>query len=113
MRREHKVKLAQASGGQKNLRDRIQAKKSRAKESSIGEQRHEAAMSELNRRKMAMNTRRTKPGGVDPTTNRATKGAASGIHTKNRHMQEFQNMKKDFTKRKGQCEAEYPADVGM
>lgn len=96
MRREQQMKLAQASSGQKALRDRIQAKKSRGRDQSLGRQRHEEAMGELNRRKQELNRRSQR---AAPPTVRATKGASAGVSTGNRHLQEFNNMKKGFQKR--------------
>lgn len=103
MRREQQLKLSQASSGQKNLRSRIQAKKVRGKEQTMGQQRHEEAMNELNRRKQELNRRaRPNPAAVSV---RATKGASAGVHSKNRHMQEFNNIKKGFQKRNEQVNA--------
>jgi len=95
MRREQQMKLSQASNGQKNLRSRIQAKKVRGKEQTVGRQRHEEAMGELNRRKQELNRRQQQP----PV--RATKGASAGVKSSNRHMQDFNNIKKGYQKRNG------------
>ena len=99
-------KLAQASQGQKTLRTRVMAKKIRGKEQTVGRQRHEEAMTELQRRKHALNTKRVpgannKNAGAPVAGGRASKGASAGVHTKNKHLQEFNNMKAGFSKRKG------------
>ena len=96
IRREKQLRLAQASSGQKSLRNRVLAKKERGKVQSVGERKHEEAMLELQRRKQQM-------GRKAPASNpmRAAKGASSGIHSKNRHLQDFESMKSGFDKRKG------------
>lgn len=94
VRREQQLKLSQATSGQKSLRSRVLAKKTRGKEQTVGRQRHEEAMAELQRRKQQLNSRKNQPSA------RAAKGASAGIHTKNKHMQEFNNMKAGFNKRK-------------
>ena len=112
VRREQQMKLSQASNGQKNLRSRVVAKKSRAKEQSTGQRRHEEAMMEMQKRKNALNNRKNtgNTGGKLPNiknsrapgaSTRAVKGASAGIKTKNKHMQDFNNMKRDHGKRRG------------
>lgn len=80
-----------SSQGQKNLRGRVQNKKSRVREEVAGARKHQAALSELNRRRNEQQIQKRPP--------RATKGAASGVRTKNTHMQDFQNQKSKFKKR--------------
>ena len=99
LRRERQRQLALASSGQKNLRSRINQKKLRAKETSAGAKRHEEAMNEIIKRRHEMMRR---PDAKAKTVH-VTKGASAGIKTKNKHLQEFEQMKAGFQKKKGMC----------
>jgi hypothetical protein len=108
-RRERARKLELATAGQKNLRGRLQNKRGRAKEQMIAAKKHETAMKELARRKHEMMTNRK--GGVAAKAGVAgagqrqvrvpAKGIASGARNKNKHLQEFENMKANYKRKKG------------
>lgn len=82
-----------ASAGQKNLRGRVQNKKSRVREEVAGARKHQQALTELNRRRNEQQIQKRPPRGA------AARGAASGVRTKNSHLQDFQNQKSKFKKR--------------
>jgi hypothetical protein len=95
---------ALASDGQKNLKTRVQHKRTREKEQLIGAKKHEAAMKEMARRKLE-NSRKPAKMGVSGAGQRvvgaAAKGISAGIRNKNKHLQEFENMKASYRKKKG------------
>lgn len=109
-RRERLRQAALASAGQKNLKGRVQAKKLRAKEQMMGARKHEEAMKEMARRK-AENLKKGVPGAArnarlqqQQRSNArapAAKGASSGVRNKNRHLQDFEQMKNSHKKRRG------------
>ena len=94
--------MAAASEGQKNLRNRLQSKKSRLNEQSNGVQRHYAALNEMKNRKTnnlvpigkSMNMIGRNRGGEI-----GYKGAASGIKTNNKYMQDFEKLKSGHKKK--------------
>lgn len=96
-KRERQRQLALASQGQKNLRGRVQDKKSKLRDQVAGNRRHEEAMKELARRR-AEQVAKIKAG--KPQLVRATVGVSAGIRTKNKHLSEFQNIKDGYLKRK-------------
>lgn len=75
-----------------------------------GAKKHEAAMKEMARRKNE-NSRKPAKMGVSGAARNAerqkvavpTKGIAAGVKSKNKHLQEFENMKAKYRKRKGEC----------
>jgi hypothetical protein len=91
-----------APPGVKSLKSRIQIKKGRQKEQIMGAKKHEEAMREMAKRKAEQLGRGVRR---NPTSHAKSslpaKGAAAGIRTKNKHLQEFQKMKSGFDKRKG------------
>lgn len=108
MRRERQRQIALAPPGQKNLRSRVQAKKSRVKEASLGEKRHDDAMRELIRRRNEQQQPKKHRGVNGGATgganvavvNKVARGAASGVKTKNRHLQELEKLKAGHQQRK-------------
>lgn len=85
-----------ATPGQKQLQNRLGAKRNRGNEIAAGNDRHESAMKELQRRKL----QQQRPGNkAAPVA--APRGAAGGARTKNKYMNEFQQAKKGFTKKRG------------
>ena len=82
-----------SSAGQKNLRGRVQNKKTRIREEVTGARKHQQALSELNRRRNEQQIQKR------PARGAAARGAASGVRTKNHHLQDFQNQKSKFKKR--------------
>jgi len=99
-RRERQKQLAMASDGKKNIRSRVMVKKERAKEQRLGAQKHEAAIKELNRRRVEQQSRKKPGGGEKAPVVAPARGAASGQRFKNKHMQEFDKMKNTHKKRK-------------
>ena len=97
-RRERQRQLALASAGKLNIRNRVAAKKTRAKEAEQGNKKHEAAMKEIQRRRAEVQNQKKKPIGPSVVPG---KGAASGMKTKNKHMQEFEKAKSGFKKKQG------------
>lgn len=89
--------IALAPAGQKELRSRILQKREKAKEIEAGAKRHEKALKELIERR-ADNVAKAKQGPVV----RATKGASSGVKTKNRHLAQLEEIKSSHKKRKDQ-----------
>lgn len=94
-RKERARMLALAPPGQKELRSRIQLKKERSKILATGAQRHEVALQQMQQRRVEQLVR-AKPA---PRAALPGKGASSGVKHKNRHMQEFENIKKAHAKR--------------
>ena len=103
-----------APAGQKSLRNRVQARKGRTKEQMLGQKRHEEAMREMARRKhesvqkgpaaAARNARIQRggrAGGIVPK-----KGISSGVRNKNKHLQDFENLKAGHKKRRGKMQFE-------
>jgi hypothetical protein len=108
-RRERLRQRELAPAGVKSLKSRVQIKKVRQKEINIGARKHEEAMREMNRRKTEQSQKRTTN---DRQSNRnkvsiPSRGIAAGVHTKNKHLQEFQKAKSGFSKRKGNYIPEY------
>jgi hypothetical protein len=96
-KRERQKQLAMATQGQKNVRNRVLTKKAQEKEKVKGASKHEAALKELNRRRHEQQiTRQRVPG----RNAQPSKGAAAGIKNKNKHLQDFQNIKNGHNKRK-------------
>jgi hypothetical protein len=103
--KQRKERLRQrelAPSGVKSLKSRIQIKKGRQKEQLMGAKKHEEAMREMAKRKAEQLGRgiRRNPAS-QARSSLPAKGAAAGIRTKNKHLQEFQKMKSGFDKRKG------------
>lgn len=90
--------IALAPAGQKELRNRILKKREKAKEIEEGSKRHEKALKELIERRADNNGAKTRQGPVV----RASKGASSGMKTKNRHMAQLEEIKNSHKKRKEQ-----------
>ena len=78
--------------GQKALRGRVQIKKGRAKEENLGNSRHEKALGELNRRRNEQQ--------IQKRPNRPGKGAAGGVKTNNKHLNDFEKTKRMHKTRK-------------
>lgn len=108
-KRKERLRLqAMAPAGVKVLKERVTAKQGRAKEQLIGRKKHEEAMKEMARRKAearnTSNNRGAVPGargGGKPVLALPKKGLAAGVHNKNAHLQEFQQLKKSHLKRRG------------
>jgi hypothetical protein len=108
-RRERLRQRELAPAGVKSLKSRVQIKKVRQKEINIGARKHEEAMREMNRRKTEQSQKRT-TNDRQPNRNKVSipsRGIAAGVHTKNKHLQEFQKAKSGFSKRKGNYIPEY------
>jgi hypothetical protein len=114
VKKDRQSQLARATNGQKELRARMQAKRGRVKEVAIGttttkllrvtlrnnlccgmcvhtgNQRHEVAMRELQKR-------RAEVGGAKAKSNPAAQQARGG----NRHLNEFAALKQGYQRRKG------------
>ena len=88
---------ALAPAGQKALRQRLQLKKERAKVMAAGARKHEQALQQMNQRRAEQLTK-ARPA---PVAYRTNQGVSSGIKTRNKHLQEFENIKKSYGKRKG------------
>eukprot|EP00605_Chrysophyceae_sp_TOSAG23-4_P001492 GSChrysophyteH1.ASY1.ANO1.1633.1 assembled CDS len=86
--------LHDASNGQKSLRGRIQAKKSRIRDVREGNKRHNEALGELNRRRNEQQIQKRPPRSM-----MATKGASAGVRSNNRHLNDFQKTKNQLQKR--------------
>lgn len=100
-KRERQRQSALATAGQKNLKSRVQTKKSNAKDKAAGIRRHEEAMKELARRREEQAAAGGRGrGGRPPVGSKATIGVSAGIKTKNKHLSDFQNMRDGFSKRK-------------
>eukprot|EP01041_Mallomonas_annulata_P009140 gene9140-18942_t len=93
-KRERARLIALAPVGQKALRARIQTKKERAKVVAAGTKRHEQALMQMNNRRVESLVR------ARPAPVFAGKGASAGIKFKNKHMQDFQNIKNTHSKRR-------------
>jgi hypothetical protein len=68
----------------------------------IGQKRHEEAMKEMAKRKQEQMQK--KLGASSAARNKVqapSRGIASGVRTKNKHLQEFEKMKSGHNKRKG------------
>lgn len=101
-RRERLRNQALAPAGVKNLKSRVQTKKVREKEQMIGQKRHEEAMKEMARRKQEQMQKKLGASAAAKNKVQApAKGMASGVRSKNKHMQEFEKMKTGHNKRKG------------
>lgn len=100
-RRERQRNMALAPAGQKQLRNRMQNKRARGKEQTQGAKRHDEAMKELNRRRNEQQIQKRPPRGVAAAA--ANKGAAAGIRSKNKHLQNFEKLKSGFQKRRGEA----------
>lgn len=92
--RERQRQLALASAGQKNLRERVRTKKERQLEDVTSHRKHEEALADLNKRRSEQAAR------MKAKRTAAIKGAAAGRKYKNKHMEDFQNMKKQHRAKK-------------
>ena len=113
-RRDRRRQQAQASEGQKNLRSRVQARKAQAKEVASGARKHDAAIREMQTRKSNISFGHRTDASMQSTggasrytsatrtgpTQAPMRGAASGMKTKNKYLQEFEKIKAGFSKRK-------------
>lgn len=66
--------------------------------------KHEAAMKEMARRKNENSRKPAKMGVGAAAQNRIVlpqRGMAAGVRTKNKHLQEFENLKTSYRKKKG------------
>jgi hypothetical protein len=88
-------KLHDASAGQKNMRTRVQVKKNRMKEDALGTRKHEQALAELNRRRNEQQIQKRPPRSIGV----ASKGAAAGVKTSNRHLNDFNKTKDQMKSR--------------
>ncbi len=105
-KRERMRQKELAPAGVKSLKNRITARKGRQKEQVIGARKHDEAMKEMARRKADQLSKKLNNGNSRQPVNARrvtapTKGIAAGIKTKNKHLQEFHQMKSGFSKRKG------------
>lgn len=94
---------ALAPAGVKNLKQRVNDRKGRQKEQMIGQKRHEDAMREMAKRKAEQLQKKTGINAAARNTKRTTapaRGAAAGVKTNNKYMQEFNKMKNANNKRK-------------
>lgn len=91
--------------GVTSLKNRRQQRKGREKEVQIGQHKHQQAMAEMQRRKQQQQqlskgvsaaARNAQQRAVPPA-----KGAAAGVRTKNKHLQQFQMEKQQHQRRKG------------
>ena len=99
MRRERIRQIALAPAGEKNMRNRVQAKKGRIKEQQIAAKKHEEAMKELARRKKEAGRSAANP--ISRKAAPPMKGISSGVRSKNKHLQEFERMKQGHKMRNG------------
>jgi len=109
-KKERLRQQAMAPAGIKSLKNRVQARQGRAKEQLIGKKKHEEAMKEMARRKTE--TKQQKSAAMSSKVGTGGRGAGgakmaipkkgigAGIHNKNPHLQEFQQMKKGYQKRR-------------
>eukprot|EP01033_Poteriospumella_lacustris_P001599 gene1599-1162_t len=90
--------------GVTSLKNRRQQRKGREKEVQIGQHKHQQAMAEMQRRKQQQQqlskgvsaaARNAQQRAVPPA-----KGAAAGVRTKNKHLQQFQMEKQQHQRRK-------------
>lgn len=104
MKREFQRQRALAPAGQKNLRNRVNIRKTREKELNVGSKRHDEAMKELlKRRNEQQLPGKKKTASASASINavvRVSKGASAGVKTKNKHLQEFENIKSGHQRRK-------------
>lgn len=98
MKRERQRKIALASSGQKAIRSRVQAKKQRGEVASSRQKKHEAALSELQRRR-SQQAERMKAKRRQVTEGQGASGARK---LKNRHLEDFQRVKRDHRARREQ-----------
>ncbi|CAE7525904.1 unnamed protein product, partial [Symbiodinium microadriaticum] len=82
--------LALASAGQKNLRERVRTKKARVATDQSSRQKHEEALADLNKRRSEQAARMK----AKRTAAITGKGASSGRKFKSKHMEDFQQIKK-------------------
>lgn len=102
LKRERQKQLALASAGKKEIHNRVHSRKDRVKEQSLGAQRHDQAMKELNRRR---NEQLLKKKGKPVV--RAGKGASAGVKHKNKHLQDFEALKSNYKKRKDDIQSKF------
>lgn len=108
-KKERMRQQALAPAGVKSLKNRVQVRQGRAKEEMIGKKKHEEAMKEMARRKAEAKNQKAALQSAPQKGARGGKGGfaapkkgiAAGVHSKNPHLQEFQQMKRGFQKRKG------------
>jgi hypothetical protein len=115
-KRERRRQVAMAPAGQKNLRERMNTRKMRDKEKSVGVLKHEEALREMAKRKSNQsfqvkngqinnNNRMNNPGLNRVKTNAQSvsavnKGASSGLKTKNKYLQDFEKLKAGYSNKK-------------
>ena len=118
---DRRRRLAQASEGQKHLRQRMQNKKQRAKDAFTANEKHGQALKRSQQLKSSYTSKSTTGGlgrknGVSASTVRlglgrqstgvngrvqASKGASAGPVKKNKYMNEFERMKAEFQRKRG------------
>ena len=119
---DRRRRLAQASEGQKHLRQRMQNKKQRAKDAFTANEKHDQALKRSQQLKSSYITKSTtgglgrKNGSMSASTVRlglgrqstgvngrvqASKGASAGPVKKNKYMNEFERMKAEFQRKRG------------
>jgi hypothetical protein len=94
--RERQRKIAQASSGQKAMRTRVQTKKQRQLSDINSHKKHEVALAELAKRR-SQQAERMKNKRRDVTEGKGASGIRKYQH---KHVQDFQNMKKEHRARK-------------
>mmetsp|Transcript_20506 Transcript_20506/g.22277 ORF Transcript_20506/g.22277 Transcript_20506/m.22277 type:complete len:545 (+) Transcript_20506:198-1832(+) len=117
-KRERMRQKELAPAGVKSLKSRITARKGRQKEQVIGARKHDEAMKEMARRKADQLSKKLNNGNSRQPANARrvtapTKGIAAGIKTKNKHLQEFHQMKSGFSKRKDEITRKAPVRGGV
>jgi hypothetical protein len=98
-RAERAREKSQMPAGKRNLHVRVQTKKIRTKEATVGKKRHEDALAELKRRKADSAAKKPSNGSRLPRV-QAKKGASAGVKTNNKYLQDFQKMKNNNAKRR-------------
>lgn len=90
--------------GVTSLKNRRQQRKGREKEAQIGQHKHQQAMAEMQRRKQQQQQLSKGVSAAARNAQRSVvpaKGAAAGVRTKNKHLQQFQMEKQQHQRRKG------------
>lgn len=107
--RERQRKIAQASSGQKNVRERVKSKKERVLMDINSHKKHEIALAELAKRRSQQAERmKTKRKEVIEG-----KGASGTRKYKNKHLQDFQQIKKEHRDKKDHRRAEAAEKRGV
>mmetsp|Transcript_38800 Transcript_38800/g.77295 ORF Transcript_38800/g.77295 Transcript_38800/m.77295 type:complete len:535 (+) Transcript_38800:178-1782(+) len=102
-RQERARKLELATSGQKEMRGRLKKKTMRVQERNLGAKKHEAAVKEMARRKYEAVHKITKIGISAAAQNAVvvpSRGIGSGVHYKNKHLQELENLKTSYRRKK-------------